>query len=191
MATIKVDEADQQFMKTLATGSEEELNELKAFLFRENIRLEMQKRDIEEMLERVNEDRERLRRESDEINNQIVIERKRLKDEQIFFDKKMEILKNGFESLEMDRKAFNNARKQFEYEKTLYKSAPKTVRIKNEEYVVFLFNGVNSMLTLKKRYRDLLKIFHPDNMGGDHEMVLSINQVYEELKKNYESSKIV
>ena len=49
-----------------------------------------------------------------------------------------------------------------------------------------LFQGVNSQLALKKRYRDLLKMFHPDNVAGDAEMALVINRIYEELKRSYE-----
>ena len=52
-----------------------------------------------------------------------------------------------------------------------------------------LFQGVRSQLALKKRYRDLIKMFHPDNIAGDHEMVLLINEVYEELKEEYEIGK--
>ena len=49
-----------------------------------------------------------------------------------------------------------------------------------------LFRGVNSFLALKKRYKDLIKMYHPDNVAGDHEMVQLINREYEELKKGYE-----
>ena len=52
-----------------------------------------------------------------------------------------------------------------------------------------LFQGVKSQLALKKRYRDLLKMFHPDNIAGDHEMVLLINAAYEELREEYEMGK--
>lgn len=189
MATKNVDDASQAFIQKLVDGSQEDLNELKAFLFKENIRLETERRELIELQNKIFEDRQRLQKESDEVNNRIVVERKRLKEEQLFFDKKMEILTNGFASLEADRKAFNNARKQFEYEKSLF-STPAHNKYA-DDFAVNLFHGVNSLLSLKKRYKDLLKIFHPDNMGGDHELVLSINQVYEELKKNYEGSKII
>lgn len=35
-------------------------------------------------------------------------------------------------------------------------------------------------------YKDLMKMFHPDNVTGDHEMVQIITREYEELKKAYE-----
>ena len=49
-----------------------------------------------------------------------------------------------------------------------------------------LFQGVNSLLALKKRYKDLIKMYHPDNVAGDHGMVLVINNVYEELRQEFE-----
>lgn len=180
---------DQEFIDILINGTEDELQQLKAFLFKENIRLELERKDLEELKMRVFQDRERLRVESDEVNNHIVVERKRLKEEQMFFEKKMDILRNGFEALEADRRALTNAKREFEKEKMNYSGSVK--KLQNEDLVVCLFQGVNNILSLKKRYKDLLKIFHPDNMAGDHEMVLAINSVYEELKKNYDSSKII
>lgn len=188
MATREVNDESLAFMDKLLTGDIDELNELKAFLFKENIRIETERASLKELQQKVFEDRERLRRESDDVNRQIVKERQRLKDEELFFDKKMQILKNGFTALETDRKALQNARQQFEYER---KTASSVQRRFDADFAGTLFRGANSLLSLKKRYKDLLKIFHPDNMGGDHEMVLVINQIYEELKKNYEGSKII
>ncbi len=186
MATYEVNEESQEFERVLVEGSLEELNELKAFLFKENIRIEMEKKELSDLRDKIFEDRERLRQESDDVNRQIVTQRARLKQDELFFEKKMDILRNGFESLEADKKALDKARKQFESDKLTVGNSVK--KIKNEEVAIFLFQGVNSYLSLKKRYKDLLKIFHPDNMAGDHDMVLTINQIYEELKKNYENS---
>ena len=57
---------------------------------------------------------------------------------------------------------------------------------------VFFFKGVTSSLGLKKRYKDLIKIFHPDNLFGDHETILKINKEYEMMKKklNYQKKTV-
>lgn len=112
------------------------------------------------------------------------IERERLENEELFFEKKMDILKSGFESLEVDRKKLERERISFEAEKKATKNCH--VEEAYEDIAVSLFSGVNSYLALKKRYRDLLKIFHPDNMCGDREMVLLINREYEKLKAEME-----
>ena len=55
--------------------------------------------------------------------------------------------------------------------------------VSDGESVRLFFTGVSNMLTLKKRYRDLIKIFHPDNLAGDTEIIQRINREYENLKR--------
>jgi len=45
------------------------------------------------------------------------------------------------------------------------------------------------MRTLKKRYKELIKIFHPDSGTGDTEVLHIINEEYETLKKSLEKPK--
>lgn len=119
-------------------------------------------------------------------NKRIAIERERLDFDLQFFDKKMDILKSGYAQLEVDRKKLERERISFETEKKVTKEFHQTEAY--EDLAGTLFAGVNSYLALKKRYRDLLKIFHPDNMCGDHEMVTIINREYERLKDEMEYS---
>lgn len=49
------------------------------------------------------------------------------------------------------------------------------------------FTGVNDMKSLKKRYHDLLKIYHPDNQNGDSTISQQIQKEYEALCKKYQS----
>ena len=51
-----------------------------------------------------------------------------------------------------------------------------------------LFRGVHNQLSLKKRYKDLLKIFHPDNLCGDREVVQIINAEYTNLNQEFDVS---
>ena len=48
------------------------------------------------------------------------------------------------------------------------------------------FQGVHNPLSLKKRYKDLIKIFHPDNVAGDKDVIQRINKEYERLREKYE-----
>lgn len=117
-------------------------------------------------------------------NSRLLSERSRLKQEESFFNQKMEILKGGFAQLEAERRELEKNRLMMEAEKKVYKTS---VRQGWEmDPAELLFQGVKSPLALKKRYRDLIKIFHPDNIAGDHEMVLRINKIYEELKRDYD-----
>ena len=104
-------------------------------------------------------------------------EQRKLQELNSFFDKKLKILQNGFCQLDLDRK-------QFEREKKLYMQNRNNKEINcNSTNSFNFFKGVNSQLGLKKRYKDLLKIFHPDNLCGDVETVKRINQQYESMKK--------
>ena len=100
--------------------SEEELKKLKIFLFQENMRIAQEKKRLEEEKARIVKlqedfmrDRVVLRDELDELNRRTLNERKRLKEENLFFDKKMAILTEGFKSLEEDRRKFEREKKAY------------------------------------------------------------------------------
>lgn len=149
------------------------------------MKLDEDAQKIKELLEDGSEDKllqvmEWLSRES----SRLLSERSRLKQEESFFDQKMEILKGGFAQLESERRELEKNRLMLEAEKKVYKDSVKQNR--EVDLAEVLFQGVKSPLALKKRYRDLIKIFHPDNIAGDHEMVLRINKIYEELRMYYD-----
>ncbi len=116
--------------------------------------------------------------------SRLMMECERLKQEESFFDQKMEILKGGFAQLEAERKAVEKSRLMLEAEKKVYQAS--VYQNRNGGLAEVLFKGVKSPLALKKRYRDLIKMFHPDNIAGDHEMVVDITKAYEELKRDYD-----
>ena len=47
------------------------------------------------------------------------------------------------------------------------------------------FIGVSSSDSAKKRYKDLIKIYHPDNLEGDTGTIQEINKEYDELIKRF------
>lgn len=55
----------------------------------------------------------------------------------------------------------------------------------NTGATINLFSGVNNLADLKKRYRDLLKIYHPDNLAGDETMTKQIQAECEHLLEYY------
>ena len=142
----------------------------------------LKQKEIDEIQAKFNKERKAYMEDLNAINLKIVNERKRLKDEEQFFDKKMDILKSGFAQLEADRRAFDIERKAFNNERMSYSSSSGAFGC-DDVVTEGLFAGVNNPLALKKRYRDLLKIFHPDNLCGDNTMVSIINKEYDRLKK--------
>lgn len=49
------------------------------------------------------------------------------------------------------------------------------------------FTGVTDMASLKKRYRELMKIYHPDNQNGDTTVSRQIQEEYDSLSGKYHS----
>lgn len=160
----------------------EELQDLKRFLFEERIRLMQEQEKQKEVYNKFIKERLTFQEEMKALNKKVLSERKRLKDESTFFDKKLQILQNGFLQLDMDRKKFEREKHQFEEQKktsAYFYSGSGYSKGSAPDF----FKGVNNILGVKKRYRDLLKIFHPDNLCGDSDTVLEINKQYESMRK--------
>ncbi len=140
--------------------SEEELKEFKHWLFKENIRISSEQKEMKRA-------KEQLERETQ------------------LFEKKLQILQEGFHNLEADRKRFEKEKQRFYVEREYYEEDGGYFG-GGMPSVQQLFCGVTNQLTLKKRYKDLIKIYHPDNLAGNHEMVVLINKEYDRLKSQFE-----
>lgn len=167
--------------------SVDELKKAKLWLFQENIRLQNEKNAIDEMQDKFIQEKARFRKDMDALNHRIVVEQKRLKEESLFFEKKMEILQEGFRKLEEDKKQFNKEKKLYETNQGYQQSFNVPGKYINmDDFVGVLFRNTNSLLSLRKRYRDLMKIFHPDNNSGDAELVQLINKEFARRKEEYQ-----
>lgn len=170
--------------ETAGAVETDELKEVKLWLFQENIRLENVRKELDESRERFDEsqqkfldERERFRREMEEFNRRTVQEQKRLREENLFFEKKLAILQDGFRKLDEDRKSLEKQKQ------ALAQQRKRSIQYLEEddileETVRRLFAGISNPLALRKRHRDLVKIFHPDNLFGDGELVQMINKEY-------------
>ena len=163
----------------IKTESVDELKEAKLWLFHENIRLENERHEFVVSRDKFLNERVKLRDELDELNRRTVMERKRLKEENLFFEKKMAILQEGFRQLEEDRKKFEREKQVFNRRMEMERELADG----NESVAEILFRSANNPLALRKRYRELLKIFHPDNTYGDGELALQINKEFMKRRK--------
>lgn len=175
----------ENFEEILMQGSDEELNKLKSWLFRENVRLITAQKEIEQMQEQFELEKEQFQEEMKKWNAKMSAERQRLKDDNAFFEKKMDILKDGFTQLDMDRRRLDKEWAKLEARKEVM--AEPVYGLSRD--VSAFFRGVKNPLALKKRYKDLIKIFHPDNVAGDKEIIQMINKEYENLKHDYDTGK--
>jgi hypothetical protein len=175
--------SEKEVQNRIDSMSEEELLALKRFLFEERIRVIQEKDEQKAVYEKFLKERLVFQEEMKALNHKVLAERKRLKEENSFFDKKMQILQNGFLQLDLDRKKLEREKKQYENQKKYSDSYTSSSYSSYKGNAPEFFKGVNNILGLKKRYRDLLKIFHPDNLCGDSETVLEINKQYDAMRK--------
>ena len=173
----------EEYRETSDLGgmADKELQALKLWLFGENIRLQAEQKKLLEMQNRFLKERIQFQEEMKLLNQKVTASRQRLRQDEQFFEKKMDILKNGFAELEADKKAFEREKEEFRsrQREAETRESPRGI----SENIELFFAGVKNQLALKKRYKDLLKIYHPDNLAGDKAMMQEISKEYERMKR--------
>ncbi len=101
------------------------------------------------------------------------------------FEQKVKILEVELTKLAAEKAQLEKQRLFFErvkkFEEEQYKKPePETVRGE------LFFKGIDDIDGLKKRYRDLTKIYHPDNLYGDVDTIQEINSEYDRLLDLFE-----
>ncbi|WP_024866647.1 J domain-containing protein [Butyrivibrio sp. FCS014] len=165
----------------ILNGTEDELAQLRVWLFKESVRLENQESALCERYARLEEEELAFKDRMDAAERKLENATKKLNNDKALFDQRLKILNNGFDQLNADKKKLESEFIRLEREKAYQRE---------DEYdaLDLLFRGVNSALTLKKRYKDLMKMFHPDNISGDSYMVQLINEEYSVLCRQYDIS---
>ncbi|MCR5405861.1 MAG: hypothetical protein K6E88_03665 [Lachnospiraceae bacterium] len=171
--------------------SVEDMASIRLWLLQESQRLEYARRSFEREKSEFDEKKREFENEKIIIMESVKeqarrteLEAKTLATEKILFKQKLEILEGGFRSLCKEREDFETEKEKYRARYTTSGSSGSTMSISSSRSGVF-FNGVDNLLALKKRYRDLLKIFHPDNMDGDNETVQIINREYAMLRDQF------
>ena len=149
----------------------------KKYLFKENVRLNELKQELEADRELIDIQKGMLH--SQQRKNELM--KKQLESQSVLFDQKWEILERETRQLTLDKEKFN--REKLMYRDKVYREARRSMS--NAENVKIFFKGVEDTTSLKKRYKALLKIYHPDNMHGDKELLQAINTEYERLSRFY------
>ena len=190
------------------SNSPEELEELKVKLFRENVRvktdksdiedmkiridqekneLEEEKKKIEELRESLEKDRKQFEKEVEDVNKALEESRKKLEYDEAFLSKKQMVIESGFKQLDADRQRLHQEKEEF---RKLRERVPVQRHVPVLEYRQgIFFKGVTDEKGLKKRYKDLIKVFHPDNFNGDNVTLQNINREYETLLHDLEMNR--
>lgn len=106
--------------------------------------------------------------------------RKNLEQQQGKLEEEEQVVEIQKQMLEKQKRSLDLLRKQLDNQKFAM------VQNISHSGVNLFFKGVDSSAALKKRYKALLKIYHPDNAGGDKEVLQAISAEYETLSRNIE-----
>lgn len=150
-------------------------DEVKHWLFLENVRLQQERQELTEERQKLAKERESLEKERRSYQSALNVQEKNLLRRKELFEKQWQLMENELRKMSKERAALERDRENIK------RLQNQTVPVGDSRF----FAGIYSSAGLKKRYRELLKIYHPDNDSGDAATVLVINQEYKSLKKKY------
>ena len=148
--------------------------------------IENKKKNIRRMRREMDLEREELvmMRESNDRWHEMEVARQQ--NEERLLDMKRQILEKELYKLAEEKRLFNQKRKFYEqvdtYQRTSQIQRKKQAIVRGEMFFV----GVTNVSSLRKRYKDLLKIYHPDNKYGDTDTIQEINREYQRLSEKIE-----
>jgi hypothetical protein len=158
-----------------------------ASIQRSTSELEQSRRELEEQRHQLEYQRRQLEREQREFQWQKEMDaRSRARDEQML-TMKQQLLEDELRKLAKEKeyvgrqKAFYD--RVIDWQQTEQSFGVESVVVRAELF----FAGVESEIALKKRYRDLIKIYHPDNLCGNKETLQEINREYDRLRREFEA----
>lgn len=162
----------------------DELEEKKKWLFKENIRLEELRKNLEQQQAELEDEKKVVdiqKQMLERQKRQSMLLKKQLDNQKHLFDQQWQILERETRQLAIDREKFK--RDKLMYRDEVYREARRNFAY--AENAKIFFKGVDNTTSLKKRYKALLKIYHPDNVNGDKEILQAISAEYESLSRMY------
>lgn len=138
--------------------------------------------ELEEEKRSIKQKQRELEAEKKEFERKQKAEEQRLLQEKKLFEMKWKILEEELKQVAAEKKRVEMHRAFYKRVKN-YEDSYNTMTF-NSKLSFCFFNGIDNELALKKRYRDLIKIFHPDNLNGDTDTIQEINREYDQLRRN-------
>lgn len=151
------------------------------WVLKEKLRLERDRQKLLDMKAEMQELKKDLQEKEIQLDKKIteyeakkILDEKNREHERLLFETKFKVLETELKKLAYEKD-------KLEKEKAFYKAVNDFRETETVTSGCF-FKGVDSDKALKKRYKELMKIYHPDNPNGDSEIVSMINAEYEELR---------
>lgn len=153
--------------------------------FKDEAEIEHKRQSLREEKSKFEEERRKLEREIREFSIHKRIEAQRAEKEKQLFQMKFRILEEELRKLAHERQQVAKQRDFYRY----VSAYEKHEEPKKETNIVpgdMFFVGVENEQSLKRRYKELIKIYHPDNLDGDTGTLQEINREYDRLRRIYE-----
>jgi chromosome segregation ATPase len=176
----------------------EDVKKAKLWLFQEQVRIQAKQEELQELNRELQDLKKSLEREKTRLDLREQTLNKRYDDNEVFIAKKKKIIEDAYQQLDLDKKALECERLNFEHEKNRYRRQKMAdARANGSSHRQSggsamssydgssFFRGVDNEIELRKRYKELLKIFHPDNKCGDTKTLIMIQTEYENLRSRY------
>ena len=163
--------------------TQDEVMEFQHWFFKKTIEIEQATRKLEDEKKRLQMRREKLERERKDFCRQREADARFRAQEEYVLQMKQQVLEDELRKL-ADEKQHMERKREFydrvrQFQQKQEPTAPKNRSIVKGE---LFFIGVQSEIALKKRYKDLVRIYHPDNICGDTETLQEINREYDRLR---------
>lgn len=162
------------------------VDELKHWLFLENVRLNQQKQQLEDEYEALQKLKDEFEREKKRSAREQEFQEKKIAREKDLFEKQWAVVERELVRMAKDRDRLAKEKAYIQREKDELKRMRQASQGEAAIRSGTFFCGVSSLSALKKRYRALMKVYHPDNENGDETTVLYINKEYEKLKVKFQ-----
>lgn len=172
-----------QHMEATGVGHEN----FRQWYFQETVELERKKEDLEQEKKEFQEDKRSFERERRDFRLRQEMTDSRLAQKEKLLEMKQQILEEELRKLAEDKKKLEQERAYY-YRREEKQEQEWQDRQRTDAGCLdtgMFFKGVGNVLALKKRYKDLIKIYHPDNIDGDTGTIQEINREYHQLKEKF------
>ena len=168
---------------TAVPETPDELMEFRQWFFKKTIQMERDQRALEDDKRRLQLQQDHLERERRDFCREKEADARFRAQEEYVLRMKQQVLEDELKKLANEKRYLERQREFYDHVRRFQQRQEPVVRL--EAAVVkgeLFFIGVQSEIALKKRYKDLIKIYHPDNMCGDTETLQEINREYDRLR---------
>lgn len=153
--------------------------------FSQAVEIEHTKSVLEEQRKCLEKEREQLRWDREEFEQMKQSRKKLMETESRIFAMKLDVLKREYSKLAAEKQYVEKKKRENGAGPDTGAKGAASGKSSDVKYGTIFFNGVFDEASLKKRYKDLMKIYHPDNAAGDTTVLQEINMEYDVMKKDY------